>query len=891
MAGKPTPVPISNRPGLDAVQARGARRSAILHALRRGLSDANRPGLANLRPDEEDFTLALMDAFAGVLDGLGFYRERIANEQYLRTATERESLRAHARLVGYELAPAKAASVDLAFVAEPAGAPEEIMEFAAGLQVRSVPRDGEVPQIFETVEPLRARPDWNAMRPRLSFPQVLAAATSQMQLAQGATIPELGAPVLLMQGNRPLPDGGTSGTFLRRVTAIADGIAGRKIVSLAAQPAPPSPFLMVMLQPVTFWATPPSSAPPSTSALTSALTLGAWPAFGLTSLVQGLSLSAANAAVTAAAAPPASTAPILPVRMKTRAGFFGATAVTGYVTAAFDSNNNAVAKSYSRTGPGALDATPAAVNQTPPSGSAFVYLDREEPAITAGQVLLIRDQAVEAWFYVQAAEATAVEAWGQSARVTRVQVAPLGTIADGTTVSLGRFSTRTAQAYAVPQPLTLSDLPLTANFGVPDGGLTDAMVELDRVDLGLIPGQRVAVSGQRADLLGVAGACVLQIQANTVQNGRSILTFTNPPPFPLIRDSVTMNANIAAATHGESVSESLGDGDATRTFQSFTLKSKGLTFVSAPGASGMAPALEVRVSNVLWTRVDDFRAAGPEDRVYLLRLSEDGTARILFGDGRTGARLPTAQGAVTATYRRGAGAAGLLEAGQLTLLAGKPAGIKSVTNPLPPAGASDGETLDEARRNAPLTVMTLGRVVSLRDHEDFARAFGGIAKARAVALTDGATQTVHLTVAGTGGVILPETGADFQNLATALTQAGEASLRITLQNHAPLKFTVAARLYADPAYEGADLLTRARDALLADFGLDARALAEGVSPAQVIASLQKVAGVLGVDLDQLRLLGETAQPPRRLPDASTALPPAPAFLLTIDPASLTLEIA
>ena len=47
---------------------------------------------------------------------LTFYQERIANEGYLRTATERRSVLELARLVGYQLAARRvAASVYLAY--------------------------------------------------------------------------------------------------------------------------------------------------------------------------------------------------------------------------------------------------------------------------------------------------------------------------------------------------------------------------------------------------------------------------------------------------------------------------------------------------------------------------------------------------------------------------------------------------------------------------------------------------------------------------------------------------------------------------------------------------------------------------------------------------------
>jgi hypothetical protein len=41
--------------------------------------------------------------------------------------------------------------------------------------VQSIPRAGEKPQTFETVEPIEARVEWNALRPRRSIPQRIPA--------------------------------------------------------------------------------------------------------------------------------------------------------------------------------------------------------------------------------------------------------------------------------------------------------------------------------------------------------------------------------------------------------------------------------------------------------------------------------------------------------------------------------------------------------------------------------------------------------------------------------------------------------------------------------------------------------------------------------------------
>src|SRR4029079_9804547 len=64
----------------------------------------------------DDFTIALLDAWAVAADVLTFYNERLAQESYLRTARERISLQELGRLIGYRLRPGAAAQTALGFV-------------------------------------------------------------------------------------------------------------------------------------------------------------------------------------------------------------------------------------------------------------------------------------------------------------------------------------------------------------------------------------------------------------------------------------------------------------------------------------------------------------------------------------------------------------------------------------------------------------------------------------------------------------------------------------------------------------------------------------------------------------------------------------------------------
>src|SRR5256714_4631202 len=167
-----TPVDIENPPGLTALAYRVGTHSRFKESMEVDLTrDAALLPLKTRRDD--DPTIGLLDAWATVLDVLTFYQERIANEGYLRTGTERRSLLELARSIGYELRPGVAASTFLAFTMETAaGAPRQAT-IAAGTKAQSVPEQDEQAQTFETIEEITARPAWNELLPRVTRPQEL----------------------------------------------------------------------------------------------------------------------------------------------------------------------------------------------------------------------------------------------------------------------------------------------------------------------------------------------------------------------------------------------------------------------------------------------------------------------------------------------------------------------------------------------------------------------------------------------------------------------------------------------------------------------------------------------------------------------------------------------
>lgn len=164
-----TPVAEENRPGLSEIRHRPGSYASYLSTMRARLSSADFPALAALRTRApSDASIALCEGWAIAAEVLSFYQDRIANEGYLRTATERNSILQLGRLTGYELRPGVSASAYLAYTIDANAAPATI---PVGTRAQSVPAAGEKMQTFETAEPLHARPEWSRIAVRIAQPQ------------------------------------------------------------------------------------------------------------------------------------------------------------------------------------------------------------------------------------------------------------------------------------------------------------------------------------------------------------------------------------------------------------------------------------------------------------------------------------------------------------------------------------------------------------------------------------------------------------------------------------------------------------------------------------------------------------------------------------------------
>ncbi|BAY08537.1 putative baseplate assembly protein [Calothrix sp. NIES-2098] len=386
------------------------------------------------------------------------------------------------------------------------------------------------------------------------------------------------------------------------------------------------------------------------------------------------------------------------------------------------------------------------------------------------------------------------------------------------------------------------------------------------------------------------------IQIPPIDQKLPILKLTQPLKGSYDPETVRIYGNVVRATHGETVAnEVLGSGDGTTDNQSFALKKPPLTYTPAPTATGNESTLQVYVNDVRWQEVPSLYSLDDKSQSYIVRIEDDGTTTVIFGDSKNGARLPSGQENITATYRSGIGAAGNVSTESLSLLKTRPLGIKEVTNPLPATGGVDQETLETARSKAPATVRTLDRIVSLRDFEDFAATFAGIGKAKAVALWNGNSQIVHITVAGSNGDAIATTSSLYEALLQAIDGARDPLQQVQVDSYEQLLFNLEATIQFDGRYKAEKLETEIRQALSEKFAFANRSFGQGVNASEAIAFIQNITGVVAVDLDALY----RQQFSKTLADSIPALLARfdvttnqikPAQLLLLNPKGMTLKL-
>ena len=951
-----TPQVETNPPGQSSLSYRAGTWATFKESMLARLSSSDYPALARLKTrDDDDFTIAFLDATAVVLDILTFYQERLANESYLGTATQQRSLTELARLIGYQPSPGVSASVYVAFTLQAApGQPPDptapAITIPKGTQVQSVPAQGQKPQVFETSADIQAKADWNALPVRSAQPWIPASGDQYVYLQGTATQLQPGDLVLIVGDERAEPDNpGDPHWDIRLVTTVTPDTPNKRtyvewsegLGSGNVGPAQQHPKFYAFRQRASFFGynaiNPQMLSTDTVAALVNHIEAGAnapTPSAGAAGTGYkvgdeiepvGIPGSGGLLQVVSTDSSGAVNAPLAVIdagtgynNEKNVATFGGSgTGLEVDITASISLlNSENTDWNFTEPASGLIDLDAVYSNLVVDGWIALIHPDANVTRSPAGFVSL---------YLIKSITSIARSAYSISAKISRaavdtdnnlgeyygftrettalvqseeLAVAPKPLIYPlyGTTIDLEDLRPDLAQATVVAitgprQKLSLQATPdviagklqfvpdddpsnpLTLNPGdivivtdpTPLPPPTDAnwqssaSVKLNAQDASGRPG---TVQASLSDFM-LAASSSSDPEVSEYAVVQSLSSTTGPDPHTQVllqsnlvncydRNSTTVNANVGMATAGQSVSEIMGSGSASTPNQEFTLKQSPLTYVQAPTPTGRQSTLQVQVNGVTWNAVPTLYQQGPSQPVYATLNQSDGTTDVLFGDGVEGATLPTGQNNIQANYRVGLGSAGNVAAGAISTLIDRPLGVSGVTNPEAATGGEDPDSVDGIRTNAPQSVLTLGRAVSITDYQSYAATFAGIAKAHAIWIPYGPGRGVFLTVAGVDGAALQDSPT-LTNLVTSLRNYGNPLIPINAQSFLETLFGLSADLQYDPRYDQPTVQSQVLQTLYQTYSFANRTFGQGVSADEVSTVIQAVPGVVAVNVTNLSL--------------------------------------
>lgn len=355
--------------------------------------------------------------------------------------------------------------------------------------------------------------------------------------------------------------------------------------------------------------------------------------------------------------------------------------------------------------------------------------------------------------------------------------------------------------------------------------------------------------------------------------------------FPNLKPVTTVFGNVVEADEGKTQPEVvIGSGDATRVFQNFQVPKAPLTYhIVTENSPSETPTAEVYVGGKLWSKVDSFFGHASEERIYIVREDAAGNSWVQFGDGKTGARLPSGSDNVTVIYRTGAGAYGALKDDSKVQALAKLKNLDKVQMPGVATGGAPPENGENAREAAPGKIQSLGRIVSLKDFEAEAAAIPGVTLASAAWGLDDNVPAVLVTV-------LMDTGrsAEIQAVRDILVAynssrgAGRTPILVVEGKRMYVTLTIRYALQAgfradliEPIIRGALGGTAAspdkKETSAGLFGIKRRRFGGREYASSVEGTIQNVQGVLWAKVITFTTLAEADDP------APLALPSVPVF--------------
>jgi baseplate J-like protein len=303
-------------------------------------------------------------------------------------------------------------------------------------------------------------------------------------------------------------------------------------------------------------------------------------------------------------------------------------------------------------------------------------------------------------------------------------------------VRLTRVQTRDYQNRPLVDPLTT--LPVTRVWWAPADALPFPLCLSSTSDAAHGSRQLVDVS--------VARGNVVPADHGVWQDWEDLGPVPAAPPAPVTRVSCICGDPSPIDPPRPRYFPKLADAPLTFVYP-FDGAAPASTLLAPPRVTSPTPQLFVRDDRgEPWTVLDgDLLSTHEADQVVLPEIERDNAVFLRFGDGQYG-MAPVAGASFQARYRVGNGAAGNVGRDTLAHVLTPVMGIAEVRNPLPAAGGTEPETMEQIRQRAPFAFRTQLRAVTEDDYGTMAQRDPAIRRARGTLRWTGSWYTAFVSI-------------------------------------------------------------------------------------------------------------------------------------------------
>lgn len=281
--------------------------------------------------------------------------------------------------------------------------------------------------------------------------------------------------------------------------------------------------------------------------------------------------------------------------------------------------------------------------------------------------------------------------------------------------------------------------------------------------------------------------------------------------------------------------------------QSFVLR-------ETPVIDGSVVVSVSETTGVIWTYYEHLIDADPQTPAYTLRTDESGRVSVVFGDNVNG-KVPAPGAPIRAMYRVGGGSIGNVGPGQLTRIVTTIAPGVTVTNQASATGGADAETLAQIKVNAPRSLYSLRRAVTLDDYANLVVEINEIGKAQAVSTTP--NSVVIYVVPRAGGPLTTELRQRVLDYLEPLKPA-PVTVSVIGPTYVPTNITI--RVEVLPQYQRERVRQSVQKQVADILSLDNVILGDRLRLVDLYALLVPIEGVSTIAVDVLERLGDDPEP-------------------------------